>query len=91
MLELLDSGKRIINIDESWLNETNFTRMMWCPSTSAGTVTSKIVAPRLAIIAALDTDGRIYYTLTQTNTNSDVLMLFMRYLITLLDAEDPEW
>ena len=26
MLPLLRDGKRIINIDESWLNESNFTR-----------------------------------------------------------------
>ena len=26
MLELMESGKRIINIDETWLNETSFVR-----------------------------------------------------------------
>ena len=26
MLPLLKDGKRILNIDESWLNESNFTR-----------------------------------------------------------------
>ena len=31
MLELLNDGKRILNVDESWLNDTNFTRKIWCP------------------------------------------------------------
>ena len=30
MLDLLLSGKKIINVDQSWVNETNFTNMMWC-------------------------------------------------------------
>ena len=29
MLDLLSDGKRIINIDESWLNETSFIRKTW--------------------------------------------------------------
>ena len=39
MLRLLMRGKRVINVDESWLNETSFTRMMWSPATAAGTIT----------------------------------------------------
>jgi len=30
MIDLLLSGKKIINVDQSWVNETNFTNMMWC-------------------------------------------------------------
>ena len=57
MLELLGEGKRIINIDESWINETNFTRKMWAPKNVTASITSKIINPRLALIAALDTEG----------------------------------
>ena len=85
MLELLGEGKHIINVDESWINETNFTRKMWAPYGSTGTLTSQIVAPRLVLIAALDTDGIVYLSLTQTTTDSDILMLFFRYLIRHLD------
>ena len=31
MLPLLKEGKRILNLDESWLNESNFTRQIWVP------------------------------------------------------------
>ena len=31
MLPLLEQGTRIINVDESWLSETNFIRKMWAP------------------------------------------------------------
>jgi len=63
MLDILETDQRIINIDESWLNETNYTRMMWCPPSTPATMTSKSVAPRIALIAALDTDGKVYYSL----------------------------
>ena len=60
MLELMREGKRIINIDESWFNETNFTRQIWCPANSTATVPLAPVTHRLSLIAALDTEGRIY-------------------------------
>ena len=77
MLELLLNDWTVINVDESWINETNYTRMMWSPPYAPNTVTSKTVTPRLALIAALDTNGKVYYSMTQTNTDSDTMMLFM--------------
>ena len=91
MLELLINNKRVINVDESWINETNFTRMMWCPTTSTSTIKLSAVTPRLALIAALDTDGQVYFALTHSNTDSDVLMLFMKHLLKQLDTEEHDW
>ena len=91
MLELLEQGKHIINIDESWINDTNFTRKMWCPTDAAATITQRAVTPRLTLIAALDTEGRLYYALTHANTDSDVLLVFMKHLMRQLDSENPSW
>jgi len=38
MLKLLDQGKRVINLDETWLNETSFTRRTWAPKDGSGNV-----------------------------------------------------
>ena len=43
------------------------------------------------MIAALDTDGRVYFTLSHANTDQDTFMLFMRYLVERLDRETPGW
>ena len=43
MLPLLESGRRIINVDESWLNQTRFIRRLWVPSDAAATFTDKQV------------------------------------------------
>ena len=91
MLPLLESGRRIINVDESWLNSTRFIRKLWVPTDAAATYTDKQVQPRISLIAALDTEGRIYCALTQANTDADVMTTFLRYLVRQLDRETPGW
>ena len=91
LLPLLESGKRIINIDESWINQTRFLRRIWVPSEAAGSITEKQVAPRISLLVALDTDGKFWCALTQANTDADVMMLFVSTLIRRLDQEEPGW
>ena len=69
MLQLLDAGKHIINVDESWLNESSFIRRFWCHSEMPATITMSGIIPRISLIAALDTDGRTWFTLTQATTD----------------------
>ena len=78
MLEFLSQGKRIINVDESWIAETQYNRRMWCPTNAPCTITDHAINPRLAVIAALDTDGRVYFSLNHSNTDSDVILLFLK-------------
>ena len=80
ILPLLESGKRIINVDESWLSQTRFLRRTWVPSDSPSTFRAKQVAPRISLLLALDTEGRIWSALTQVNTDADVMTLFLRHL-----------
>ena len=40
---------------------------------------------------ALDTEGRLWCALTQANTDSDVMTMFLRYLMRELDRESPGW
>ena len=54
-------------------------------------MTDKQVQPRISLIAALDTEGKIWFSLTQANTDSDVMCLFLRKLMAQLDRERPGW
>ena len=36
LLRLLEEGKRVINIDETWLNETSFVRRVWAKKDGDG-------------------------------------------------------
>ena len=91
MLPLIESGRRIINVDESWLNQTRYVRKMWVPTDRSATYTNKQVAPRISVLAALDTEGRMWIGLTQANTDADVMTTFLRYLVRELDRETPGW
>jgi len=91
MLEILSLEKRVINVDESWIPETNYNRSMWCPTNTPCTITDKFMSPRLALIAALDTDGNVYFALTHSNTDSSVMLLFLLGLVNKLNQETPDW
>ena len=91
MLEFLKSGHRLLNIDETWLNETNFTRKHWCSAKASSALSSRPISPSLSMIAALDSDGRVYFSLGHAATDQDTFMLFMRHLVKQLDVESPGW
>lgn len=80
-----------MNIDESWISETDYSRRMWYPPEGAGTMTEKQINPRLALIAALDSDGNTYFALTHAITNSDIMLLFLSNLARKLDLEQHNW
>ena len=64
MFSLLDEGKRIINIDETWLPHLDFRNKKWRQRGETNTVSTKALSERVNMIAALDTDGRVYLSLT---------------------------
>ena len=49
------------------------------------------MAPRIIVIAALDTLGNIYLTLTHANSNNKSLELYFHQLAAKLDNERPNW
>ena len=69
MIELLKEGTLIINVDESWVAETNLTRKLWVPANAPAIGPLASVTPRLSLIVALDTEGRIWYSMTQAATD----------------------
>ena len=52
---------------------------------------TRIIQPRISLIAAISTNGDAYFSLTQVNTDKDVKLLFLTELAKLLDAERPLW
>ena len=91
MLPLLESKTRIINVDETWLNESSFIRKVWAPRNGLGNVKLNTMSPRLSMIAALDTDSRVWFSLSHSNTDSNVMITFLNHLQQALDIETPDW
>ena len=79
------SKKTIINIDESWIGKSDFRRFSWTRRGVINSVPQKQVQPRISMIAGLDTNGRIYLSLYQANSNTSLMELFFSNLILLLD------
>ena len=57
VLELLKSGVRIVNIDETWLPHFDYRSKKWRQRGEQNTVSYKPLSHRVSMIAALDTDG----------------------------------
>ena len=47
--------------------------------------------PRISLIAAIDNKGNAWYALNQSNTDSSVMLLFLKGLAETLDYEIPGW
>ena len=56
----MQKGKRIINVDESWIGEMDFRRLRWRHRGTSNTISAKDVTPRLTVIAAIDNFGGLY-------------------------------
>ena len=51
----------------------------------------KKVSPRITLIVAIDTLGKLYASLLQANSDGDTFQLFMSELVKTLDWEDRNW
>ena len=91
MVNLLNQGKRIINIDESWLGMTDFRRMKWVFKDQSTSMIQLQVVPRISMIVGLDSMGAVYLSLLQSNNNNNTMELFFKSLVKKLDAEEANW
>ena len=91
MLALLEQGARVINIDETWLPHLDFRNKKWRQRGEENSMSSKPLSHRVNIIAALDTNGRLYLSLTQFNTDSNVMLMFLSRLAKVLTEESKDW
>ena len=84
MLTLYDSGKLIINIDESWLNVSDFTHHTWQPSKNNVAISDKALKIKINMIAAVSNRGHCWLSLYYVNTNERVFQLFLTHFADLL-------
>ena len=59
-LQLFKSKRRLINIDESWLDAIRYQRRCWQPKQRAVGEKQINVSPRLTLIAAIDNHGGVF-------------------------------
>ena len=64
---------------------------MWAPKDGSQGQVIKHLQPRVSMIMALDNHGIVYACLTQENTNSTIMKLYIKALVRLLDSESKTW
>lgn len=60
----MHAGKRVVNIDESAMNQGRFVRQSWAFAGLKNTRTAKPFGHRLSLIAAMDTQGQVYFAVS---------------------------
>ena len=73
------------------MNETSFIRKVWGKKDGEGNVVLNSVSPRISMIAAIDNYGNVWFTLSHSNTDSNMIALFLLKLSKTLDSEQPGW
>ena len=63
LIELMQAGKRIINVDQTWLGMSDFRRMKWRPKDSTNSVPKLAIRPRITMFVGMDTEGELYLSL----------------------------
>jgi hypothetical protein len=91
LTRLLQDGKVILNMDESWLGMSDFRRRKWQAPNTTNSVAQLQTADRISVIMALDTTGEVYLSLLQSNSNGNVMDIYFRQLVLQLDRARPRW
>jgi hypothetical protein len=91
LLDAMQQGKRILNIDETWLGETDFRRLKWRGRGESNSLSTKDVSPRLSMLAAIDNFGGLYVSILQDNVDHGVFEVFLTKLVAKLTTEDANW
>jgi len=65
--------------------------MKWRIKGSTNSFPSIQMIPRISMIVGVDTLGNVYLSLTQSNSNSQVMEMFFRHLDAKIEKERKNW
>ena len=65
--------------------------LKWRPHRFSNSVARLNVSPRISLILAMDTNGSIYWSMVQANTDADVMSVFMHHLVQMLKEKYPDY
>ena len=79
------------NIDESAISSSDNSQYCWYDKEERNSLRERTITPRLTMIAALSSDGRIVMSLLQANSNEETFCLFLSHFARTLEAEDKNF
>ena len=81
MMDLFQQDIEIINIDETWISQTNFRRRKWRVSGTINTLPNQLIYPDISLIVALSNRGGLHFCISEGKTNLETFKIFMVYLM----------
>ncbi len=81
----MKAGTEVFNIDESTIRSTDHRRRGWVQAKNRILVSKALRLPQISIIAAVSSNGRVFFTINQGKTTSLTFLLFLSKLCLLLD------
>jgi transposase len=87
----LKAGTEIINIDESIIRSTDHRKRGWALAKNRILVSKALRLPQISMIAAISSEGRVFFTINQGKTTSLTFLLFLSKLCRQLDTKDRQW
>ena len=91
MIKVYQNYKRVVNIDETWINQSDFRHKCWRTKGSTQSMPKSKVQPRISLIAGIDNFGEVYLCFTQANTNNKVMNLFLSHFAKTMEFIDKNW
>ena len=92
MLELYSQGQHVVNVDESWLPESDFSRKNWDKRGDSHSIPANPLGRKINMIAAVSSEGYVWLALTQPNTDEDVMRVFLSKLALIFTKQfGTEW
>ena len=78
-------------VDQTWLQQLDLRSRYWKVRGKAPSHPRKQLQARISVIAACDSDGNVYLSLSRMNTDTDMMMLFFTRLANVLTQESAGW
>ena len=85
------NNKIIVNFDESALDLTCYLRRGWGKTGTQLYLRNTYRLSRFNIIAAVTSNGKVYYSVNRGNNNEYTCWNFLLSLCLILQREDPGW
>ena len=54
------NNKIFLNVDESWIGQSDFRRTMWHEKGKSGSLPKKALNPRISLTVGVDTEGAVF-------------------------------
>jgi hypothetical protein len=87
----LAQGITLINVDESVLDRTCYTRKALGKKGTNVMTSNSVRLRKVSLIGALLSDGRNYLTVNSGINNQQHFWLFILKMVAVLEEEDPNW